>query len=325
MDPTPFFDYARERQLILLRRRNGQAKPWTTDARLRSYRFCNVFREDDVTTIWLRENVREAYAGRPELLLATVLFRWFNRISTGRALFDHHALDAFHKMSAFNWFLVQIKDGTSTQEAIDDLRESIKIVCGHKGPYVTGAYCIIGSGGMPKLDGVLDVFRMFCKEKRPFKCEADEFPAMGWRDVAMFMLDYPGQVSLESVWDWFRRYSRSGDFMAYEVVTDLAHSPGFLDRAPDRMTWANAGPGAVRGLNRLHGRPLEKQSSKENTCGQMQELLEFSQNPKFWPQQDSRPGSWPSWDMRTVEHTLCEFDKYQRIAEGGKVKQVYRG
>jgi hypothetical protein len=34
---------------------------------------------------------------------------------------------------------------------------------------------------------------------------------------------------------------------------------------------------------------------------------------------------WPSWEMRDVEHTLCEFDKYERIRLGeGRTRGVYR-
>ena len=33
----------------------------------------------------------------------------------------------------------------------------------------------------------------------------------------------------------------------------------------------------------------------------------------------------PAWDMRTVEHTLCEFDKYERVRTGeGRPRQVFR-
>jgi hypothetical protein len=27
-------------------------------------------------------------------------------------------------------------------------------------------------------------------------------------------------------------------------------------------------------------------------------------------------GAWPIWEMREVEHTLCEFDKYMRVVNG---------
>jgi alpha-glutamyl/putrescinyl thymine pyrophosphorylase clade 1 len=304
-----FFAYARERYQILLKRRRGDARPWTTDPILSKYRFCNVFREDDITTMWMAEHVRQPLRDKPECLLATVLFRWFNRITTGEAIFSQTVMT-----SPNNWatpWELYLKQGR-----VDFLKTSILTYC-EKGPYVTGAYCIIGSPNMPKLDGILDVFRLFATTERPCDFIPDRTEC-GWRKAAEAMLARRGKVTLEQVWDWLRRYPRSGDFMAYEVVCDLMYTE-LLNRAPDRMTWANAGPGAIRGLNRIHDRPLEKRLSKSATCAEMRDILEASQDPSNWP------SAWPAWDMRTVEHSLCESDKYQRIRLGqGRVKGVYR-
>jgi hypothetical protein len=87
MNTNEFWDFARERHSIYLRRAAGDPPPWTDDPVLRTYRFCNIFRELDATTAWFRRYVRDPMRSRPEVLLATVLFRWFNRISSGEALF----------------------------------------------------------------------------------------------------------------------------------------------------------------------------------------------------------------------------------------------
>ena len=52
----------------------------------------------------------------------------------------------------------------------------------------------------------------------------------------------------------------------------------------------------------------------------MQELLVLSRDNHYWPE------TWQSWDMRTVEHTLCEYDKYCRVKynEGNTPKSLYR-
>jgi hypothetical protein len=40
----------------------------------------------------------------------------------------------------------------------------------------------------------------------------------------------------------------------------------------------------------------------------------------------SWPTEWSDWEMRDVEHTLCEYDKYLRCQSGqGKTKQKYEG
>jgi hypothetical protein len=47
-------------------------------------------------------------------------------------------------------------------------------------------------------------------------------------------------------------------------------------------------------------------------------LLSASRLEHNWPHE------WPAWEMREVEHTLCEFDKYERARLGeGRPKQRF--
>jgi len=109
-----------------------------------------------------------------------------------------------------------------------------------------------------------------------------------------------------------------GGFMSYEVVTDLNYTP-VLDKAQDRFSWANAGPGAKRGLNRIHDRVLTKSMNQTQANTEMQELL--AQAPNYI--QSHVPLD--AVDMRTIEHSLCEWDKYERVRLGqGKPRSKYR-
>lgn len=332
MDPAPFFAYARERQAILLRRRAGLPRDqWSRDPVFANNRFCNVFREDDRTTVWFRENARERLRSTPEVLLATVVFRWFNRITTGEAIFSH-LLSGTEPPGATAWdeFL-----GSGDTRV---LRDAILKYVGYAGPYVTGAYIVKTPNGMDKLDGVLYGVREFASQKRS---------GADWRMVADNFLKYRGERTLESMWTWLCQFPYLGPFMAYEVVSDLRYTV-LLDKAPDIMTWANAGPGATRGLNRIWGRtPINKAIRPAQQSEEMRQLLECSRDNRYWPSweddvggywyngpdsidpslliagsRDSRP--WPQWDMRTVEHTLCEADKYMRVKLGeGRMKQRF--
>lgn len=343
MSVEAFFAYARARHAIYLRRKAGETAPWTDDSVLQQYRFTNVFRELDRTTIWFRENVRERVDG-PEALLAAVVFRWFNRIQTGEAIFRQPMLTRGN-CTAFER-LVNFTDG------IDAMRESIIAYCG-KGPYTTGSYIISSPQGYGKLDGVLECLRQFMDSKQPFELQLGERPyALGWRSLAEGLLNAPGEVTLESVWRWLRQHYFMGDFMAYEVVSDLRHT-ALLDKAPDISTWANPGPGAARGAGRIwHGNQyyFNKHGDKLVLNAHMYELLQHSYRPEYWPQQRRTPkgytgshdmskdirqeieevpgafdaGAWPAWEMREVEHTLCEFDKYERTHLGeGRPRGVY--
>lgn len=312
-----FFWFARERHAIYLRRAAGQPRAsWTTDLVLQRYRFTNVFRELDATTVWFRRNVRDPMRDSPNVLLATVLFRWFNRVSTGEAIFLQPALglgDELPGETAWQAFNRLLETGP--------LRAAIRQYCGD-GPWVTGSYIIKTPDGMDKLDGVLQCVEWFVRQSA-------ESP--------------PDWSSLEAAHRWLRQFPYLGDFMAYEIVTDLRHT-ALLDSAPDIMTWANPGPGAVRGLNRIHGRPLKYALRREKAVREMRDLLALSRDRYHWPQEimpdvmhgshryedqiglsDLVRGEWPYWEMRDVEHTLCEHDKWLRATLGeGRPRQVFR-
>lgn len=314
MSTDAFFAFARERHAIYLRRRDHDLSPdraltpspWTTDPILGKYRFTNVFRELDKTTVWFREHVRERYMSGPEYLLAaTVIFRWFNRITTGQAIFLQSPLpfEGQYVDSAFDAYM---RTGD-----IRHLRHAILAFCAD-GPYVTGAYIIKTPDGKDKLEGVLWCIEQFMK------------------NGPKAALTLP-QWTLRETWEWLKEYPYMGPFMAYEVVTDLRWTP-LLDKAGDIMTWANPGPGAKRGINRVRGYDKDANISREQQIYLMQQLLIDSLNGNNWPnarvtpevhglpgQVTSRtgePSDWPAWEMREVEHTLCEFDKYERARLG---------
>lgn len=72
------FAFIKERHAIYDRRQAGKPKPWTKDPILQSYRFCNMYRELDTVTIWIRENWREPHADDPDLWFAMVTARLVN-------------------------------------------------------------------------------------------------------------------------------------------------------------------------------------------------------------------------------------------------------
>lgn len=322
-----FFAFARERHATYLRRRAG-VTPWTSDPILQAWRFTNVFRELDAVTVWFRENVRDPLRDKPEVLLATVLFRWFNRITTGEAIFKQEALGLGGEQPGETAWDALLRLGSG--DGIDCVRAAVNSL---PGPYVTGAYIIKTPDGMDKVDGVLWCVQQFMRAQHGGKNE--------WQWIAERRLAEPGEISLEATWKWLREFPYMGDFMAYEVVTDLRHT-ALLDQAPDIMTWANPGPGAARGLGRVFtGDPeVFNKNQKQWLNELMRVLLEASRDAACWPHHDGIDGwavpsdmmgdaavgnvvDWPAWEMRDVEHTLCEFDKYERIREGGRGKRRY--
>lgn len=324
-----FFAYARERHAIYLRRAAGATPPWTEDPVLQKYRFCNIFRELDATTKWFRANVREPLRDKPEVLLATVIFRLFNRITTGEAIFLQHEIFNSRK-TVWEVFL--------EEGAINILGAAIKAYCGY-GPYTTGSYMTKTPTGVNKLDGMLQVIQWFSEGKQ----KEGTYPQRGWLSEAHTLLAGTG-FTMQKTWEWLTTYRFIGDFTAYEIVTDLRHT-ALLDRAPDINTWANPGPGAKRGLNIMHGRPFKSGVRREVYVEEMMLLLEASRDPQYWPQWNGKyhfgnyrfvlPGNltgpditnaYPSWELREVEHTLCEFFKYERARTTGQgTRQRFKG
>jgi hypothetical protein len=72
------FAFMRERYAIFLKKEAGEPKPWTADPILQRFRFCNIYREDDKVTRWIRVNWREPHTDDPDLWFAMVVARHLN-------------------------------------------------------------------------------------------------------------------------------------------------------------------------------------------------------------------------------------------------------
>jgi hypothetical protein len=277
LNKAHFFETAIERYAISQRRYNGIPFPWTHDKVYQAWRFCNVHREDDRTTVWFRENIREPLnkeGDKVKMARAAVIFRWFNRIETGEIIKPYLL-------------------GEWQEKPVRELLAGVT-------PVVTGAYIIKGPDGLNKLDGVL-------------ACIEEALPKLS-RCVPTW------GSSLEVGWRDLLDFYYLGRFMAYEIISDLRWTP-ILDHAEDIMTWANAGPGCARGL----GWVVYDDPTKFNSASNPQQMimLEYMRElltsvPEYWPDK------WAGWEMREVEHWLCEYDKYRRAAAGQKLKRRYK-
>lgn len=309
MSPVPRLPdlarFMRERHNIYLKRRNGYPGPWTNDPILQQGRFCNIFRELDTVTIWIRENIREPFANHPHLWFMLAIARYINWPPTLAYLQQFPGAWPSHE----NFSPERL---TFALEHLAQLGEKV----------YTGAYMIRAESD-PKAPWYSWTKHRYIAEIVLGRLWEDRDR---WRNILDTAEERgetrtnPAWPSLQGVWEAFQEhhYIGWGPFMAYEVVTDLRHTR-YLRDAPDIMTWANAGPGAIRGLNRLHGRPLNEQPKKEQTNEEMRKYLtELNLIAALWPR------NWPRLEMRDVEHSLCEFDKYERVRLGeGKMRSKY--
>jgi hypothetical protein len=248
--------------------------PWTDDSILHHFRFTNVFRELDKTTVWFRLELRDPLRTSTAVLWATLVFRWFNRIETGRVLAPY--------LLAKTW------QPTRAEAAV---RKAIP-----KGPWTTGSYIISSPPGYDKLAGVFHYLEA-AREQLP---DLLNFFTLG--------------ATLEQATERLAQLHGMSAFMSYEVVTDLRWT-WLLRMARDKNTWANPGPGARRGVSRLLHGNVQSLPSHE-ALEVMRELL---------PQVNAaRAPHVPKLEMRDLEHSLCEFDKYERARHGeGRPRGVF--
>ena len=248
-----------ERQQIYQRRQAGAPPPWTTDPILRQYKACNVYREQDKVTRWIRENWQEPFATHPNLWFAMCIARHINWPPT----------------------LAEIgfPEEWNPRRVLRVMER--RVARGQK--VYSGAYLLGGGNreGLKKprytIMNVLNpVFRAVTTGKQ----------TPPWEDGK-----HIEEVTLEAVHAWLLQFWGWGRFLAYETVTDLRHTR-YLCNAPDIMTWANAGPGAQRGLNRIYGRELRSHHKADQLLDEMRTM-----------------------EIRDIEMSLCELDKFCRAKE----------
>lgn len=146
----------------------------------------------------------------------------------------------------------------------------------------TGAHIVYSTPGLPKIDAIVDV----CSDL--------------WRLRDGLVSAARTHRRLETVFDLLRTVHCVGGFMAYEMVTDMRHTR-LLEDAIDIHRWANLGPGAKRGLQRL-GLPCKTQAEGVQS---MRELLTRSA--------ENLPSEFPALELRDIEHSACEWDKWCRV------------
>ncbi|AXF41385.1 hypothetical protein SHAb15599_00016 [Acinetobacter phage SH-Ab 15599] len=276
-----------ERQKILKRKQAGQT-PYTEDPIFNEYRFCNVDREDDRVTTWIRDNIRVPYADHKDLWLMLALARWINWPPTLAELVESKY-----------WFG---KPDFSLQGLADVMLERQK-----RGEKIyTGSYMIRAESdkNSPFID----------KTKHEFVCLKVIGQLVEDRERIEAVLNKP-DCTLQEFNHLITSYVNWGGFMSYELVTDLNHTR-YLENASDRYTWLNPGPGFVRGANRLMGLPLNGNLSEKASNEYALQVIEHAH--KLYDE-----GVIPNdlidksqIDMRCIESAHCEMDKYLRVLTG---------
>lgn len=276
-DYAPLWGWIKEREQIRIRKDSGAPQPWTDDPVLATYRFCNVRREDDRVTIWIREHIRERYANHPQLWLMLCIARQINWPPT-----------LAHLMATGAW------PGSDNFDPCPAIARELNEWQARGEKVYTGAYMI----SAPAKKG---------SNKQAYIAQT----VIGalWERRATFPSD--GQ-SLRRTHEWIMRSNGWGPFMAYQATVDMRFT-SLLREAEDAQLWAAAGPGTIRGLNRLHGRAVDYALTQGQALSEMRAIYKTVQDE-----------TGVSMDFSDVPNILCETDKYLRVKLGqGKPRALY--
>lgn len=308
-----FTAFVVERQSIWYRRHVVHApKPWTQDAILQSYRFCNVFRELDTVTQWTEHHIRTPYKNHPHLWLMLCAARQINWPDT--------LLELMGTKGAF----------FNSPEWRAAVMRGVMLDRKNRGDKVyTGAYMISGQRSNPDRTKA---------DKPHITANLTLLPL--WKERRTIGAALRQQCdTLQAAYDLFSVYNGFGSFMTAQVVADLKHTH-YLQHAKDWWTWCALGPGSTRGLNRLYARrrdsatphkgrfkPLNLRWSAEEAMT-MIAPIQLAAIDALRKASVKLDGFLPYRPLcaQDTQNCLCEFDKYERARlNEGKPRTLYNG
>jgi len=324
-----FYAFMWKREGLRRRRELLRLPPeqWTHDTVMARIRLTNVKREDDRTTRVMRKICNRYVEEHPELkvLRRTPMSSWdFNLRLSARWLVFNFALwrafgtDSFAKSVGF---LTNRSWGKVQQDAVVAAAMQ-RWQLGHFN--YTDAYDPSRSNHYDEVKarhrgGAVEVHRLYsrtCASLAGLWQACDEIVEVAittnsWRSVTQCVMKVSG-------------YGGTG-FLAKELVQDLLHTPLFefwsshqsrwVSSCVDLNSWCAVGPGARRGLNRLHGRRVNWNAYCDDDRVAHQFLCElrqvFGERDKYWHGSlEGRPVF--QLELHDVQFQLCELDKYER-------------
>ena len=268
-----YWYFAAERQNIFWKKQRGEMPPWTEDPILQEYKFCNIYRVLDRVSQYLLKEV--IYNGKTytkeDMLFRILLFKLFNKESTWELLcqaFGDITLDRFDRKS-YSRVLREAK------------KKGIKI---YNDAYISCANKAFGYE--EKHDNHLALLdKMFNEDKVHQKILACK--------------------TMSEAFLLLKSYPLLGDFMAYQLVTDINYS--------DIVSWREdeftvAGPGSIRGIEKcfINHEGLTNEEIIVYMYEHQEE--EFQRLGLSFKRIGNRP-----LQLIDCQNIFCELDKYCRV------------
>lgn len=269
-----YWYFAYERQNIFNKKKKGLPAPWTNDKILLTYKFCNSYRVNDRVSQYLLRNV--IYNGTNyndrDMIFRIIIFKLFNKESTWELLikeFNDITLDNFDFKRCSNILSDAIENG-------------IKI---YNDAYISCATKAFGYDR--KHDNHLALlYRMFITD-----------------NIDVLIIN---SKNMEEAFNIIKSYPLIGDFMAYQLITDINYS-NVVNFSEDEF--CVVGPGSKRGINKCF---ISKGNySYEDIIKYMYENqdMEFERLGLDFVGIPNR-----KLQLIDIQNIFCELDKYCREA-----------
>lgn len=288
-----FWNFIAERQNIWHRRFIEKRNfPWTQDPILQRNKFTNIYRELDPGTRYAMKEILEREAPRPDIVFNIMLYRLMCSIPT-------------YSSMGFQYL---------TQFTEKDFDEHLRDIYNSGAPVFGNAYLISPYSSMGSEYKFRNVSRLF---------------GLIHRDFDEFFKRLEEAPTFEAAFKVVNGKYGFGPFLAYQVMVDLTYP------IPNKMygsaiipfsqnDWAQCGPGAMRGLNRMTNAPgprtaltaLRWLHAKQQECF---EWLGIEFNYLL-----DENGERVEISLANMQNCLCEFHKYRSIQDGtGKSQRVF--
>jgi alpha-glutamyl/putrescinyl thymine pyrophosphorylase clade 1 len=274
---TPVFDaywtFAAERQAVYFRRLRGQIPPWTDDAILSSFRFTNAYRASDRVSQYL---IRHVIYDR-----------------------DYEAVDTFFRILIFKLFN-KIETWQLLQSSLGEVRVH---------SFSFAEYDAVLSDAMNEGRRIYSAAYMMPSANRDFGTERKH---QGHLRLVERMLDQgvPDRVgqcgSMSDAFQLLLSYPTIGNFLAYQLITDLNYSPitNFSENE-----FVMPGPGALDGISKCFSDFGGYDQSDLIRLVADRQAEEFGSRGLDFEMLGGRP-----LQLIDCQNLFCEISKYSRVS-----------
>ena len=270
-----YWRFAAERQRIFFQRLSGQTTPWTIDPILRAHKFTNAYRASDRTSQYLIRHViyrDDLPSSAQEVVFRILLFKLFNRIGTWQLLEGAFGALTYQDF-AFNHY-----DRVLSQALAEGQR------------IYSAAYI------MPPGTTAFGERQKHKNHLKLIECMMRDMLPQRLADAR----------SMAAAFELLRSYPTIGNFIAYQLVTDINYS-AVTDFG--EMEFVMPGPGALDGIRKCFANIGDYTESDIIRMVAEQQFQHFDSLGLTFQTLFGRP-----LQLIDCQNLFCEVDKYARVA-----------